>query len=699
MRIPAEDRYQHAPADAAAAAWAGLAADPPDGPGELERRTEDLLARLSFHERVELLCGDGPMVAGSLAMARRYNGSPVVAGAVPRLGVPGVRFTDGPRGVVMYRSTAFPSSMARGATFDPALEERIGDVIGVEARSQGANLFAGVCINLLRHPAWGRAQETYGEDMWLLGELGAALTRGVQRHLMACVKHYACNSMENSRFWVDVRVDRADLRDLYLPHFRRVVDEGVASVMTAYNRVDGSYCGHHRHLVREVLKGEWGFDGFVMSDFQFGVHGARAAIRGGMDLEMPFRGWFRNLHRLVRRGRVDAGLVDEAARRLLRTQLRFAGRGEPERYSPEVVASAAHRALAREAAARSLVLLRNDRVREGSPVLPLDPSAVRTLAVVGPLADLPNLGDQGSSQVHPPEVVTVLEGVRELAGRLGVQVRHDDGSDPERAAALAAGCDAVVSVVGTTWRDEGEWILRAGGDRRTLRLPPDQEELVRSVGAANPRQAVVLMAGSAVVTDAVDGSGPALLMAWYPGMEGGRAVADVLFGERGPEGRLPLTWPSARTRLPAFRRFAWRIRYGPLFGYRMMEATGQEPGHWFGHGLAYTGFEWREPRVAAVVDAGDGARDVTVQVEVANVGDRPGTEVVQVYVPESLGTESRPLRTLRGTAVLRDLAPGAAATAEVTVRVPARAASVHVGPSADPARQRTVTVAGGGEGR
>ncbi|MEZ5179109.1 MAG: glycoside hydrolase family 3 N-terminal domain-containing protein [Acidimicrobiales bacterium] len=235
-----------------------------------------------------MLSGDGPLVSGLLEMARRYNGEPIVAASVPRLGLPGIRFTDGPKGVVMYRSTAFPSAMARAATFDPELEVLVGDAIGVEARTQGANLFAGVLHQPAAAPGLGAGAGDLRQDPHLLGEMGASLVRSVQRHVLACIKHYAANSMENSRFWVDVRIDDADLRDLYLPHFKRCVDAGAAAVMTAYNRVNGEWCGHHRHLVSEVLKGEWGFDGVVMSDFSFGVREAKAAVLGGQDLEMPF---------------------------------------------------------------------------------------------------------------------------------------------------------------------------------------------------------------------------------------------------------------------------------------------------------------------------------------------------------------------------------------------------------------------------
>lgn len=690
MSRPTESDFQRAPDGAAATAWGRLGELVPSDRQGAERVADELFAQLSPRERIDLLSGDDPVLAGLAEMVDFYNRRPVPAGAVPRLGIPGIRFSDGPRGIVMYRSTAFPTPMARAATFDPALEERIGDVIGVEARAQGANLFAGVCINLLRHPAWGRAQETYGEDPHLLGEMGAALTRGAQRHVMACVKHFALNSMENSRFWVDVRVDEADLHDLYLPHFRRVVDEGVAAVMTAYNKVNGTFCGHHRYLMGDILRAQWGFDGFVMSDFTLGVRGPRA-VEAGMDLEMPQRAWFKLLPPLVKRGVVSQDTVDTAARRLLRTQARFASRGEPERYTPDSVASPEHRALAREAATRSLVLLRNEPV-DGAALLPLDATGTRTLAVIGTLAAEPNLGDRGSSRVHPPTVVTPLEGLRALGDRSGFSVEHDDGTDPARAAALAARCDAAVTVVGTTWRDEGEWVARYGGDRENLRLPAEHELLVEVVGRATTRHAVVVMGGSAFVTEPISRFAPALVMAWYPGMEGGHALADVLFGLAEPEGRLPLTWPGLRTELPPFRRFARRIRYGPLHGYRMMEATRQNPDHWFGHGLSYTSFEWSEPRASAVEARADGSRMVTIEVDVTNTGERPGTEVVQAYVCERLGTHPEPLHTLHGVAVARAIAPGE--TRPVTVRavVAPGASAVVAAPSADPARRRPVAL-------
>jgi beta-glucosidase len=227
---------------------------------QIEGKARDLLAQLTLDEKIAMMCGDPPFWSGMAEMmGGGYGDHPWPAGVIPRLGIPGIQFVDGPRGIILEGATTFPVSMARGATWDLDLEERVGDVIGTELRALGGNLFGGVCINLLRHPAWGRAQETYGEDPYHLGEMGAALTRGVQRHAMACAKHYALNSMENARFKVDVRISPRALHEIYLAHFKRVVDEGVAAVMSAYNSVNGEWCGQNKVLLTDILKKRWGF--------------------------------------------------------------------------------------------------------------------------------------------------------------------------------------------------------------------------------------------------------------------------------------------------------------------------------------------------------------------------------------------------------------------------------------------------------
>ena len=485
------------------------------------------------------LDGDLPTWAGLGFLAQDgYHRATCNGAEVDRAGMPGIRFSDGPRGAVVGNATCFPVSMARGATWDPDLEERVGDAIGRELRAVGANLTGAVCVNLLRHPAWGRAQETYGEDPHHVGELGAALTRGLQRHVMACVKHFACNSMENARFTVDIEVDEVALHEVYLPHFRRIIDEGAASVMSAYNSVNGEWCGHNRELLTDILRGEWGFEGFVISDWVFGVREAAPSLTAGLDIEMPARMVrAQHLADALERGEASWADVDRAVERVVATLLRFDDVLSTPAPPVDVLGSPQHRALAREVAARSVVLLRNEPV-DGQPVLPF--TASERVAVLGRLADTVNLGDGGSSDVWDLDCRTVLDGLRAAVG----DVVHDDGTDLGRAAEVAAVADVAVVVVGYTYLDEGEFIgdipevfgslfpatdepdvverfqamvedlppitkpprlvdratgFSLGGDRSSLRLPDADVALVQAVAAANPRTVVVIQAGSAVV--------------------------------------------------------------------------------------------------------------------------------------------------------------------------------------------------------
>jgi beta-glucosidase len=583
---------------------------------------------------------------------------------VDRVGLPGIAFADGPRGCVVGNATAFPVSMARGATWDPDLEERVGDAIGRELRAAGANLTGAVCVNVLRHPAWGRAQETYGEDPHHVGELGAALTRGLQRHVLACVKHLACNSMENARFSVDIEVDEVALHEVYLPHFRRIVDEGVASVMSAYNSVNGGWCGQNPDLLTGVLRDEWGFRGFVISDWIFGLRDAGPSLAAGLDVEMPYR-MVRAQHLAAA---LDAGEVTEedlarAVEHVVATLLRFdevLSRPAPPR---DVLGAPEHRALAREVAGRSVVLLRNDAV-DGAPVLPL--AADVRLAVLGRLADTVNLGDGGSSDVWDLECTTVLDGLR---GRAAAVV-FDDGADPASAAAVAATADVAVVVVGYTFLDEGEFIgetdpalaslfpagdepatverflasladlppterparigerpggFSVGGDRDALRLRPADVELLRAVAAANPRTVVVLQAGSAVVCSEWVAAVPAVVQAWYGGCQAGPGLADVLFGDVNPSARLPFSVPVDEADLPAFDRTATSFRYDRWHGWWHLARSGRPPAFPFGFGGSYTTFVLASAEVTLV----DGA--IVAAGTVRNTGGRDGADVVQVY--------------------------------------------------------------------
>jgi beta-glucosidase len=616
---------------------------------EREDRIDALLAEFTLDEKVAMLSGHGFM-RQIAADGGRYCASLYHIGAGnERRDIPPLLFMDGPRGIAMGRSTCFPVSMARGASFDVELEQRIGDAIGRELRAHGGNLFGGVCINLLRHPAWGRAQETYGEDPFLLGELGAALVRGVQHHnVVATVKHYAANSMENARFHVDVRIAERPLREVYLRHFERCVDAGAGAVMSAYNQLNGAYCGHNPQLLTTILKQEWGFEGFVYSDFVLGCRGWDA-FAAGLDVEAPDTQHFgEQLARAVQRAEVDEARLDDGVRRVLRSLFRTLAAPDPERYRPDQIACPAHVALAREAAEKSIVLLRN----EGA--LPWDADSLRRVLVVGELADRENLGDHGSSRVYPPEVVTPLAGLRD-ALPAGCELIHEPGDDPERVRERAAEVDAVLVVAGYTHRDEGEFIpgpmagpdsdgQAIGGDRLGLGLPPAQQALVRAAAGGHPRTVVALMAGSALLMEEWRERVGAILMLWYPGMQGGAALADVLLGRVNPSGRLPFSLPRRAEDLPFFDRDAKSIRYDLWHGYTKLERDGTTPAFPFGFGLSYTQWCYREP-TAVLVDPGDRLR---VELEVGNTGSRPGETVVQVYAGWASPDPEQPRKRLCG---------------------------------------------------
>jgi beta-glucosidase len=651
---PGPNREPDAFAGAVAAVRAGAS------PGAEAKALYD---RLTDDERLGLLDGDTPFWPGLRSMmVEGYNLRPYVHGEVARLGIPGTRFVDGPRGCVAGNGTAFPVAMARGATWDVDLEEAIGAAIGREIRAQGGNFFGGVCVNLARHPAWGRAQETYGDDPHLLGEMGAALTRGSERYVMACVKHFALNSMENARFTVDVEVDEATLHDVYLPHFKRVLDEGASAVMASYNSVNGEWAGQSRELLTDVLRDQWAFDGITATDFVWGMRDGAAALEAGMDLEEPFAQQ-RATHL---RGQLEAGAtswaaVERSGVRILATQLRSYAARAPVDDGPGVMASADHRALARQAAARAMVLLKNDPV-DGVPVLPLG-DEVGSIAVIGRLATAANLGDHGSSNVRASSRVSPVDGLRAAYPHADLTVVTDD--DPTAAAEAARAADVAIVVVGFTAADEGEYVGQdtmmrpellalfppmpegfelfsggrddggeagpimtggMGGDRTSLRLRPVDEQIIQAVAGANPRTVVSIVAAGAVITEAWRDLVPATLVMWYAGMEGGHALADVVRGDHNPSGRLPFSVPTSEKHLPFFDRDATSITYDRFHGQRLLDRLGVDAAYPHGFGLSYTTY-----LIDDVVVEGTTAEGARLRVTVRNVGDRDGRHVVQVY--------------------------------------------------------------------
>ncbi len=631
----------------------------------LEKRVSQLLEQLSLEEKVYMMSGHDFYQRFLNEDKRQFNVRLYQAGAGnDRLEVPYLWFADGPRGVALKGSTCFPVSMARGASWDVNLEQRIGEAMGRELRARGGNILANVCINLLRHPAWGRAQESYGEDPYLLGELGAALTRGTQHHnVIATVKHFAANSIENARFKVDVVMSERVLREVYLPHFKRVIDEGVGSVMSAYNKVNGNYCAHNKVLLRDILKGEWGFKGFVHSDWILGVYGADAAA-AGLDIENPEGTHFgAKLVRAVENGEVPVDAINDAVTRILTTLIYFTERENPQSYFENLIACEDHVALAQEASEKSIVLLKND-----DRVLPLDKRDIKRLAVIGDLASIENTGDNGSSAVEPPFSVTPLEGLKKHLGS-DAEIIFDDGSDLDRVAAVAKEACAVIVFAGYTAEDEGEFIPgevssnegsepvieSKGGDRTSLNLRSEHESMIMRAAQANSKTIPVIIAGSAVIMENWRHQVSAILMSWYSGMMGGSAVARVLFGDVNPSGKLPFTIPQQPEQLPFFDKDADEIEYGLYHGYTKFDKESLTPAFPFGFGLSYTNYEYSNLNVAL-----DG-NTIHSAVRLQNVGARSGEEVVQLYVGFENTTIDRAKKLLRGFQKIL-LKPGEAAT-------------------------------------
>lgn len=617
----------------------------------LEKRVEDTLAAMTIEEKIEQMHGASFFPEDGLYYTEENI----------RLGIPSFKMVDGPRGVRAGHATTFPVGIARGAAWDPELERRVGEAMGREVLAKGGNVLLAPTMNILRHPAWGRAQETYGEDVHHMTVISSAFIQGAQQYVIATAKHYALNSIEDTRLMVDVSVDERTLREIYLPHFREAVQEaGVGAVMTSYNKVNGRYCSENHHLVREILKDEWGFDGFVMSDWTWGTHSTVDAAKAGLDLEMPCPSYFDDsLTKAVEDGLLPSAVIDDAVRRILRKKFQFNLDNLPE-SSVDLVEGPQHLELAREVARRSMVLLKNER-----NALPLEPGSLGRVAVLGALADTVNLGDEGSSNCTPSHAVTVLAGIQARAGSSFV-VDHlpSDTLDPRDVARVSTAGAAVV-VVGLTEEQEGEKTPFSGGDRTSLDLPEEQEHLIQDVALLNGRTVVLVMGGSAITMSRWIDAVPAVLMIWYPGQEGGNAASDILFGFANPSGRLPITFPEDQDQLPPFDNEGDLVEYGYYHGYRYLDRYGYVPLFPFGFGLSYTSFRYEALRLDVDSIPEDG--ELTVSVDVTNTKTMAGEEVVQLYVSYPESEKDRPEKVLAGFG--RILAePGEKGTVEIRVR-------------------------------
>ncbi|VEP39716.1 MULTISPECIES: glycoside hydrolase family 3 C-terminal domain-containing protein [Tessaracoccus] len=574
---------------------------------------------------------------------------------LPRHGVPSFFMADGPHGVrkqvgsgdhlglnASEPATCFPTSATVACSWDVELADAVGHALGREARALDVDVLLGPGLNLKRSPLGGRNFEYFSEDPYLSGKLAAAYVRGIQAEGVAATpKHYAANSQELRRMSSDSVVDERTLRELYLTAFEIVVREAAPrALMSSYNRVNGTYAHENHHLLTEILRGEWGFDGVVVSDWG-GSNDPVAAIAAGANLEMPAPGLdsVRQLVEAVRDGRLDEADLTARAAEVLR--LALDGRRTPR---PEIDRDA-HHDLARRAAEESMVLLRNE-----DGILPLAPGT--RVALIGDMADTPRYQGAGSSAVNP----TRLSSPREALAGSGLQLtafaqgyrRHSPvDHDLERdAVAAAADADVALLYLGLDEISESE-----GVDRRHIDLPDAQLSLLRAVAAANPNVVVVLSAGSVVDTGWVDQT-HAVLHGYLSGQAGAEAAVRLLTGDATPSGKLAETYPLALTDTPTFGRFPAEgrtsvYREGLFVGYRHAEAAGRPVRYPFGHGLSYTTFSYSDLALT----------DDSAEFTVTNTGSVPGAEVAQLYVATPDSAVVRPEKELKGFAKI-SLAPG-----------------------------------------
>lgn len=698
----------------------------------LEAPVEGILGRMTLEEKILLLHGD----------------SKFTTAAIPRLGIPRRWLSDGPHGVredigpdtwapagrTDDFATYMPVMVNLAATWDPEMARLYGTVIGEEATARNKHIMLGPGVNIMRTPLNGRNFEYLGEDPWLASRMGVDYIRGVQAQGVAsCVKHFAANNQEYQRNSINVEMDDRTLHEIYLPAFRAAVQEAnVWTIMGAYNKFRGQHCCHHDLLLNQILKNDWGFKGLVMTDWG-GAHDTKESVLNGLDLEMgtnlpkyddyylakPFREGIQN-------GTYPMALLDDKVRRNLRVMVAtgkiaaapsaedgakvdtVVSGGNSERLSkPGSLNTNDHQMAARKIAEAGMVLLKNEH-----SFLPLDAPKLKTIAVIGDNATRKHARGGGSAGIKALYEVTPLEGILNRVGG-NVNVTYSAGYRPperrrtgqadaagvraeqvaaeanakelaDRAVLAAKAADVVIYVGGLSHMRNGD---DEGSDRLDMKLPHGQDELLTRVLQANPHTVVVLVSGAPVEMDAWLAQAPAVLQAWYPGMEGGNAIARTLFGDVNPSGKLPFSFPKRLADSPAHALDAYPGKDGTevyseglLVGYRWFDTKGIEPLFPFGHGLSYTSFGYVNPRVER---AGEGWN---AQIDLANTGGRDGAEVVQVYVEPVRPKVMRPTKELKG---FRKIGLKAGEKGSISIPLDARAFAFY-----DPARKSWVAAPG-----
>ena len=596
-----------------------------------ERRAELLVAAMTLDEKIEQI--------HMMDVPEHPREVPGIA----RLGVPVFKITNGPAGAgpgdapkgTNQRATALPAAIALAASWDPDAARTFGRLAAQEVADRGEQLLEAPGMNIARVPRNGRNFEYYGEDPWLASRLAVAEIQGIQGEgIIAEPKHYAANNQETDRKIIDETIDERTLREIYLPAFEASVTEARAgAIMCAYPSVNGQFGCENVHLLRDILRGEWRFRGFVQSDYT-ATHSAVHSARAGLDLAMKPEHYSDEVRTALASGDLREQDVNQMLVRRYAQMFRF-GQFDAAR-EPKPIPAEADGAIARTLAEQSAVLLKNE-----NHLLPIDAGRVHTIALIGPYAGAAHTGGGGSSAVAPLYTVAPLDGLRRVAGP-AVRIMYDAGDVVEKASRLAAASDVAIVMLGNKDRE--------GTDRPSLSLPNDQDRIVTAVAAANPRTVVVLKTGGAVLMPWLP-QVPAVLEAWYPGEEDGNVVADLLFGAATPSGKLPVTFPRAESDTAANTPEQYPGVNGTavyserlLVGYRWNDAHRVEPLFPFGFGLSYTTFTLASLQAPASTHGGT---PLTVSVEVANTGHRTGAEVVQVYV-EAPANAGEPPRQLKG---------------------------------------------------
>lgn len=643
---------------------------------QMEKRIEKLIKKMTLEEKVGLLHG---------------NSKFYVAG-VERLGIPEWSLSDGPHGVraeinrhdwayagwTNDSASYFPTGTAFAATWNPELAYRRGEVLGEEARWRKKDVLLGPGVNIIRSPLCGRNFEYMSEDPYMNSVLAVAYIKGLQSRDVACsVKHFAVNNQETNRTTVDVECSERALREIYLPAFKAAVQEGGAlTVMAAYNKFRGEFCAENNYLVRKILRNEWGFDGVYVTDWG-AAHSTVPSMEAGLDLEMgtlidKYEDWYyaNPLIEAVKSGKIPMSLVDEKVGDVLRVMIKTNVLDPKKRFGPGSMNTKEHQQATYDAAAEAIVLLKNQ-----NNLLPLDFSSIKSLAVIGDNATRKHSNGGLSSEIKAVYEVTPLEALRAKWGdkvdirfaqgyeKLSTFVEgSNNGQSSGTFSSKTQESDALLKEAVEVARTNDVALLVCGlnhdydtesFDRLNMDIPYGQVELIQEVVKANPRTIVVMIAGSPLNMAAVDICSPAIVWAWFNGMEGGNALVDVLSGKVNPSGKMPFTTPVSLDQSPAhalgnFPGRDLKVNYEEdiLVGYRWFDTKGLPVVYPFGYGLSYTTFNYSNLNTDKKTY--DQADTIQATFTLTNTGDREGAEVAQLYVSDPVCSVMRPVKELKG---------------------------------------------------